>query len=60
MKKKEIKKLIIVICNAVAIAMGVSVIVLNILDKLEIRDSISMLALGLLCVGISKIIAKNK
>lgn len=60
MKKKEIKKLTIIICNAVAIAMGVSVTVLNILDKLEVKDSISMLALGLLCLGLSKIIAKNK
>ena len=39
--------------KAVAMAMGVAVTVLTILDTLDVKSAVLMLAIGLACVGIS-------
>lgn len=39
--------------RAVALAMGVAVLALNIMDKIEIRDSIIMLSVGMASISIS-------
>ena len=48
----KIKDLINLILKAVAIAMGMGVVVLNILDKIEINSSLIMLGIGMFCIGI--------
>ena len=48
----KIKDLINLILKAVAIAMGIGVVVLNILDKIEIKSSIIMLGIGVFCIGL--------
>ena len=48
----KIKDLINLILKAVAIAMGIGVVVLNILDKIETKSSIIMLGIGVFCMGL--------
>lgn len=54
-KKENIKKLTQTILKGVGLAMGVSVAVLNIVDQLSVRDSIVMLSIGLVCLGITSL-----
>ncbi len=49
----KIKDLINLIFKAVAIAMGVAVVVLNILNKLDVKSSIIMLGIGIICISIN-------
>ena len=56
-KKKEypntkLKDLINLIFKAVALAMGIAVVVLNILDKIDTKSSIIMLGIGIACISI--------
>ena len=56
-KKKEypntkLKDLINLIFKAVALAMGIAVVVLNILDKIDTKSSVIMLGVGIACIGI--------
>lgn len=56
-KKKEdssskVQDIINLVFKAVAIAMGIAVVVLNILDQIDIKTSVIMLGIGLACVGI--------
>lgn len=48
----KIKDIINLILKAVAIAMGIGVVVLNILDKIETKSSIIMLGIGVFCIGL--------
>ena len=48
----KIKDLINLILKAVAIAMGIGVVVLNILEKIETKSSILMLGIGVFCIGL--------
>ena len=47
----KLKDLINVILKAVAIAMGIAVVALNILDSIEIKSSIIMLGIGIVCLA---------
>ena len=47
----KLKDLINVILKAVAIAMGITVVALNILDSIEIKSSIIMLGIGIVCLA---------
>ena len=57
-KKKEnsnttqMKDLINLIFKAVALAMGIAVVVLNILNQIDIKSSIIMLGIGITCMAI--------
>lgn len=56
-KKKEypntkLKDLVNLIFKAVALAMGIAVVVLNILDKIDVKSSIIMLGIGIACISI--------
>ena len=57
-KKKEnsntakMKDLINLILKAVALAMGIAVVVLNILNQIDIKSSIIMLGIGIVCMAI--------
>ena len=48
----KIKDLVNLIFKAVAIAMGIAVVVLNILNEIDIKSSIIMLGIGLTSIGI--------
>lgn len=56
-KKKEnsntkMKDLINLIFKAVALAMGIAVVVLNILNQIDVKSSIIMLGIGVACIAI--------
>ena len=58
-KKKEnsntkIKDLINLIFKAVTLAMGIAVVVLNILNQIDIKSSIIMLGIGITCIAAQK------
>ncbi len=46
------KDLINVIFKAVALAMGIAVVVLNILNQIDVKSSIIMLGVGIVCISI--------
>lgn len=48
----KIKDLVNLIFKAVALAMGIAVVVLNILDKINVNSSMIMLGIGISCVCI--------
>ncbi len=50
---KSPKEIINLIFKAVALAMGIAVIVLSILNKLAVESGIVLLGIGLACAGIS-------
>ena len=58
-KKEKLNNLIKIICNAVGLAMGIGVIVLYILKKLETKEAIIMLGIGVLSVSIPAIMKRN-
>lgn len=49
-KLKKIKSLIF---KVVALAMGIAVLVLNILSKIETNSAIRLLTIAVICLGIS-------
>lgn len=49
---KNIKELTNLILKAISLAMGASVVVLNILNKIETKDSLTMLGIGLFCISL--------
>ena len=51
MEKKSIHEIIFAICKAVTLAMGVAVVVLSCLGSLEPQTAVSLLGIGLACVG---------
>lgn len=59
-KKEELSNLINVICNAVGVGMPVAVIVLSTLDKLVVKDAITMLAVGLFALSLSVLSKSNQ
>lgn len=58
-KKEDIKKLITLICEGIGIALGVAVVVLNMIDQLQVKEAISMLGIGMFCIGLS-LISRNQ
>ena len=57
--KEDIKKHLRLIFNAVGVAMGVAVIVLIVLDKINQKDALYMLGIGMLSISISAILRKD-
>lgn len=49
----KVAEIMEIVPKAVAIAMGVAVTVLTILDTLDVKSAVLMLGIGLACVGIS-------
>lgn len=52
-KKEETKNIIKLILKGIALAMGISVTILNILNELSTKDSIIMLSMGLIAISLS-------
>ena len=46
--------------KAIALAMGIAVVVLSVLDKVEIKPAISMLGIGLACLAITQFSEQKK
>jgi len=57
--KEDIKKHLRLIFNAVGVAMGIAVIVLVVLNKINQKDAIYMLGIGLLSISMSAIFRKD-
>ena len=51
--QKSLKEIIDLIFRAVALAMGIAVVVLTVLNKLAIESGIVLLGIGMTCTGIS-------
>lgn len=51
MEKKPIREIISVIFKAVTLAMGVAVVVLSCMGRLETQTAVILLGIGLACVG---------
>lgn len=52
MEKKSIYEIASTVCKALTLAMGVAVVVLSCLGKLEAQSAAVLLGLGLACAGI--------
>ena len=46
--------------KAIALAMGIAVAVLLVLNKFEMKSAISMLGIGLVCLAITQFSERNK
>ena len=46
--------------KAIALAMGIAVAVLLVLNKVEMKSAISMLGIGLVCLAITQFSERNK
>ena len=46
--------------KAIALAMGIAVAVLLVLNKVEMKSAISMLGIGLVCLAITQLSERNK
>lgn len=53
MEKKSIKEIVSTIMKALTLAMGVSVVVLSCMGKLETQTAVVLLGIGLASAGIS-------
>ena len=51
MKQKAIREIASLIFRALALAMGVAVVVLSCLGNLEAQSAVTMLGIGLACAG---------
>ena len=51
MEKKPVHEIISTIFRALALAMGVAVVVLSCLGSLEPQNAVSLLGIGLACAG---------
>ena len=54
--KESIKDLIVLVINTLGVAMGIAVIVLNILNEISTKDSLIMLGIGLFCLSLINLI----
>ena len=50
---KKPKEVMDILFKAVALAMGIAVIVLSVLDALPVESGITLLGIGMTCIGIS-------
>lgn len=53
MEKKSIRAITSLVFRALTLAMGVAVVVLSCLGTLEVQTAVSLLGIGLACVGIA-------
>lgn len=59
-EKKDIKSFVFLVFRCIALAMGIAVAVLSIMNKIDINSAIGMLGLGLACLAISELSKKEK
>ena len=51
MEKKSVREIISTVFKAVTLAMGAAVVVLSCMDSLEPKTAVTLLGIGLACVG---------
>jgi hypothetical protein len=56
----KIRRIIDIALKAIALAMGIAVTVLSVLNKVEIKSAISMLGIGLACLTITQFQKRRK
>ena len=59
-EKKDITPMVHLIMKAVALAMGVGVVVLSVLNELDTNSGMGMLGIGLACLAISSFATKDE
>lgn len=62
-KKKdstEISEILDITLKGIALAMGIAVVVLSFLNQIEIKNAVSMLGIGLVCLALSQFPNKNR
>lgn len=62
-KKKdstEISEILDIALKGIALAMGIAVVVLSFLNQIEIKNAMSMLGIGLVCLTLSQFPNKNR
>ena len=59
-EKKDITPMVHLIMKAVALAMGVGVVVLSVLNELDTNSGMGMLGIGLACLAISSFAIKDE
>ena len=58
--KKDITPMVHMIMTAIALAMGVAVVVLSILEELDVNSGMGMLGIGLVCLAITALVKKDE
>ena len=58
--KKDLAPMIHMIMKAIALAMGVGVVALSILKKLDVNSGMGMLGIGLACLAITSLAKKDE
>lgn len=58
--KKDVTPMIHMIMKAIALAMGVGVVVLSILKKLDVNSGMGMLGIGLACLAVTSLAKKDE
>ena len=56
----EISEILDIALKGIALAMGIAVVVLSFLNQIEIKNAMSMLGIGLVCLALSQFSNKNK
>ena len=58
-EESKITGIINIALKGVALAMGIAVAVLSIIDKIEVNEAVSMLGIGLACIAITQFSKKD-
>lgn len=58
-EKSKVSEIIDIALKGIALAMGVAVVVLSLIDKIGTNQAVSMLGIGLACMAISQLSKKN-
>lgn len=56
----EISEILDIALKGIALAMGIAVVVLSFLNQIEIKNAMSLLGIGLVCLALSQFSNKNK
>ena len=58
-KANRISEIVDIALKGIALAMGIAVVVLSLIDKIEAKEAVSMLGIGLACMAITQFSKKD-
>ncbi len=58
-KVNRISEIVDIALKGIALAMGIAVVVLSLIDKIEAKEAVSMLGIGLACMAITQFSKKD-
>ncbi len=58
-KANRISEIVDIALKGIALAMGIAVVVLSLIDKIEAKEAVSMLGIGLACTAIAQFSKKD-